>query len=137
MDDVETGVCEDLAEQGCFSDATISYYGSCILVCVGGGTEGMDKMVQGIWESDRVRGAGGYLDAPKRTVNDGIPVNILVIASSSFGRGKYPGNLEKVCIAGICAFSYASFISYRQPSSQTIPVYTPHGLDTPWSRVVL
>jgi hypothetical protein len=42
-----------------------------------------------------------YLDAPKMTVKDGMPVRILVIASSSFGRGKYPGNLEKVCIAGI------------------------------------
>src|SRR5271170_1877549 len=30
----------------------------------------------------------GYLDAPKRTVKDGIPVRILIIASSSRGRGK-------------------------------------------------
>jgi hypothetical protein len=53
-----------------------------------------------------------YLEAPKRTVKLGIPVKILMIASSSRGRGKYPGKREKVCMEGICDFSYASLISY-------------------------
>ena len=45
MNDVEAGVRKDLAEQGCFSDATLSYYERCISVCVAGGMEGMERRV--------------------------------------------------------------------------------------------
>jgi hypothetical protein len=88
MDDMESWIRKDLSQQRCLPHTTVS--------------PNLSKRVK----------TDTYLEAPKRTVKLGIPVKILMIASSSRGRGKYPGKREKVCMDGICDFSYASLISY-------------------------